>query len=887
MSLASGQKLGPYELSGPLGAGGMGEVYRARDTRLGRDVAIKVLPKEMSADPARKQRFEREAKTISGLNHPNICVLHDVGSQDGVDYLVMECVEGETLAKRLEKGPLPLEQTLRYGAQIGDALDKAHRAGIVHRDLKPGNIMLTATGAKLLDFGLAKPVAMLSGATVSAVAMKSSPMTEEGTIVGTFQYMSPEQVEGKEVDGRTDLFAFGEVLYEMATARPAFAGKTKASLIAAILSAEPAPISTLQPMTPPALDRLVRGCLAKDPEERWQTVHDVKLQLRAIVEGGSLSGLPAPVAARRKTRERIAWSTAAPMALLALVLGFGYVERAPSPPRVTRTSIKPMANSSFRFPSGFALSPDGLRVAYVASSPEGKLLLWVRPLDSLQGKPLAGTDGAFQPFWSPDSRFIGFFAEGKLNKIEASGGPPLTICDAPISRGGTWNREGVILFAPTINTPLYKVSASGGQATPLTTLNPANGETTHRWPRFLPDGRHFLYLAGTPFTPRETPTNAIIVGSLDSKETKFLLHTRANAVYASGHILFLRENTLMAQPFDAKRLELTGDAVPIGDPIVEDASNLNGVFSASENGNLAYLEGLSGASRQLIWVERNGKQIGAVAGLDAYNSPAISPDGKRIAYTLQSSGWDIWIYEIARGLKTRLTFGSSNSQANLAEVWSPDGRWIAYTSNHAGKFALCRKPSDGSGNEEILLEGGDQIRYITDWSQDGKFITYREPVNGIYATWMLPLSGERKPYPFLQSQFPQISARFSPDVKWVAYCSNESGDLKVYVVPFPGPGGKWQVSTGSGCNPRWRRDGKELYYLSFDNKLIAADVKASGSSFEVGTLHTLFETPPNSNALVNFDAAPDGQQFFFANEAGQPNAAITLVVNWDAELKKK
>jgi Tol biopolymer transport system component len=749
--------------------------------------------------------------------------------------------------------------------------------------------MLTKSGAKLLDFGLAKWSA--AGAseeeTLKTLTKGGTKLTEQGTILGTFQYMAPEQLEGKEADARTDLFAFGEVLYEMATARPAFGGKTKASLIAAILSAEPAPISTLQPMTPPALDRLVRGCLAKDPDERWQTAHDVKLQLRAIAEGGSLSGLPAPVAARRKTRERIAWSTAALMALLALVLGFGYVERAPSPPRVTRTSIKPMANSNFLLPSGFALSPDGLRVAYVASSPDGKLLLWVRPLDSLQGKPLAGTEGAFRPFWSPDSRFIGFFAGGKLNKIEASGGPPLTICDAPISRGGTWNREGVILFAPTINTPLYKVSASGGQATPLTTLNPANGETTHRWPHFLPDGRHFLYLAGTPFTPRQTPTNAIMVGSLDSKETKFLLHTHASAIYASGHILFLRENTLMAQPFDAKRLELTGDAVPIGDPVVEDGSNLNGVFSASENGNLAYLEGLSGTSRQLIWVDRNGKQIGAVAGLDAYNYPAISPDGKRIAYTLQSSGWDIWIYEIARGLKTRLTFGSSNSQANLAEVWSPDGRWIAYTCNHGGKFGLCRKPSDGSGSEEILLEGTDQVRYITDWSQDGKFITYREPVNGIYATSMLPLNGERKPYPFLQSQFPLINARFSPDVKWVAYCSNESGDFKVYVVPFPGPGGKWQVSTGSGCNPRWRRDGKELYYLSFDNKVMAADIKASGSSFEVGTLHTLFETQTNSSALVNFDAAPDGQQFFFANEAGQPNAAITLVVNWDAELKKK
>jgi len=890
MSLAAGSKLGPYEIVGPLGAGGMGEVYRAKDTRLERTVAIKVLPETVSSNAERKQRFEREARAISSLNHPNICALYDVGSQEGLEYLVLEYVEGETLEKRLEGGPLPTDALLRHGIEIADALEKAHRSGVIHRDLKPANIMLTKSGAKLLDFGLAKWSA--AGAseeeTLKTLTTAGAKLTGEGTILGTVQYMAPEQLEGKEADARTDLFAFGEVLYEMATGRGAFAGKTKASLIAAILSAEPAPISTLQPMTPPALDRLVRGCLAKDPEERWQTAHDVKLQLRAIAEGGSLSGLPAPVAARRKTRERLAWGAAGITALLALVFAYGYFERAPTPPRVIRTYIKPMPNSILvpagQNESGFALSPDGLRLAYVAVDADGKTMLWVRPIDSLVAQPLAGTEGATFPFWSPDSRFIGFFADSKLKKIEASGGPPLTLCDAPQPRGGTWSREGVILFSPTFHSRVHRVSTAGGQATPVSTLNAGNGETTHRWPYFLPDGRHFLFLAGNPFTPFEQPSNAIMVGSLDSKETRLLLHTHASAIYASGHILFLRQNTLMAQPFDAKRLEFTGDAFPIGDPVQEEPTNLKGAFSASESGSLTYLEGTSGAPRQLIWLDRSGKQVGAIPGADTYDFPSFSPDGKRIAYTL---AWDVWSYDIVRGVKTRLTFRSASAaQANVSEVWSPDGRWIAYSCNHAEKFGLCRKPADGSGSEEILFEGTEQTRYPTDWSPDGKFLMYRELHQGIWSIRVLPLNGERKPYPLQQAQFAQLSARFSPDAKWVAYCSNESGDFKIYVVPFPGPGGKWQVSAGSGCNPRWRRDGKELFYVSSDNKMIAADVRANGSSFEVGALHTLFETRPSSS-LARYDVTADGQRFVFSNELGQPNAAITLVENWDAELKKK
>jgi len=866
----------------------MGEVYRARDTRLERTVAIKILPPQLSNDAVRKQRFEREAKTISSLNHPHICVLYDVGHQDGIDYLVMECVEGETLAKRLEKGALPLEQVLKIGAQIADALDKAHRSGVVHRDLKPGNIMLTPTGAKLLDFGLAKPAAPLATGVTLTAASKQSPVTEQGTILGTFQYMSPEQIEGKELDGRSDIFSLGAVLYEMLTGQRAFQGKSQLSVASAILEKEAAPISTVKPMTPPALDHAIRRCLAKDPEERWQTARDVALELKWIAEAGSQSSAATPVKDRRNSE----WLTMAALvvtAAAAVTLGVLYARRPATDAPVARAYIKPMVNSSFIFSgtaAGFALSPDGRLLAYVASTPDGKSVLWLRPIDFLQAQPLPGTEGATYPFWSPDSRFIAFFAGGKLKKIESSGGPSFTICDASDGRGGTWNRDGDILLTPAVNSTLFRVSSSGGPLIPVTTLDPSKNETTHRWPYFLPDGRHFLYFTGSVFSPRETLTNSVLLGSLDSKESKLLLHSHTNAIYASGHILFMRQFTLMAQPFDTTSLQLTGDAVPIADPVQEGRSVAKGVFSASENGLLTYVEGASGADRQLEWFDRDGKEMGAVPGADAYAGVRISPDGKRLAYYLDSAGYDIWSFDIARGLKTALSFGSGSGQGNLYPVWSPDGRRIIYTSYRNGKYGLYLKASDGSGTEEPLLETVDRIRFPTDWSPDGKFLTYIEGAQGGWAIWMLPLDGERKPFLFHKSQFAEREASFSPDGKWVSYCSNESGDYKVYVVPFPGPGGKWQVSPTGGCGPRWRRDGKEIFYLSSDNKMMATEVKASGSSFEVGATHALFGTRPYG-VFGRFDVSADGQRFAIPYEAGQPSAAITLVVHWPAELKKK
>jgi len=890
MPLASGTKFGPYELVSPLGAGGMGEVYRARDTRLERTVAIKILPEQLSKDPVHKQRLEREAKAISSLNHPNICTLHDVGSQDGVDYLVMECVEGETLAKRLEKGALPLEQVLKYVAQIADGLDKAHRAGIVHRDLKPGNIMLTATGAKLLDFGLAKPAApLVNGATLTA-AVPTTPVTQEGTVVGTFQYMSPEQIEGREVDGRSDIFSLGSVLYEMLTGQRAFPGKSQLSVASAILEKEPEPISSVNPLTPPALDHAIRRCLAKDPEERWQTARDLALELKWIAESGPERSVFAPVTGRIERREQILAGVAMTGALAAILFGVLYWSRAPSKSRTVRSYIKAMPNSSFVVGAqqgGFAISPDGLRLAYVAQNADGKTLLWVRALDSLQGQALEGTEEASFPFWSPDSRSIGFFASGKLKKIEFSGGPSFTVCDAPNPRGGSWNQDGVIVFTPSLNVPLHRVSASGGTPVPVTTLDPAKGITTHRWPQFLPDGHHFIYVAGTPLTPRENPTNTIMVGMLDSKETKLLLHAHASAQYVSGHILFLQQSTLMAQPFDVRRLELTGDAFPIADPVEESELILRSMFSASENGPLAYLEGTSSAGRQLLWLDRNGKKVGEVPGADTYMSPRISPDGKKVLYTLIAPWYEVWSYDMTLGLKTRLTFGTSSGRASLSPLWSPDGQRIAYMSLRDGRFGFYQKAANGSGNEEGLLKESDSVRYLNDWSPDGKFLAFQQAPQGINEIWMLPLTGERKATPFLQFKFSSAISAFSPNGKWLAYCSTESGDQKVYVVPFPGPGGKWQVSPGGGCFPRWRRDGKELFYFSADNKIVAAEVRADGSNFAIGAVNPLFETRVYRTAFGGFDVAADGQRFIICYEPGQPNVAIALVENWDAELKRK
>jgi Tol biopolymer transport system component len=870
----------------------MGEVYKARDTRLDRIVAIKVLPTHLADRSELRERFEREGRTIASLNHPHICTLHDIGQQDGIDYLVMEYLEGETLAHRLLKGSLPLDQVLQFAIEISDALDKAHRKGVTHRDLKPGNIMLTKAGTKLLDFGLAKLKQEVAPANVqlSELPTADDPLTAKGSIIGTLQYMAPEQLEGKEVDARTDSFAFGTVVYEMATSKRAFEGKSQASLIAKILEIDPPPISSLQPMTPPALDHLVKKCLAKEPEKRWQAASDVCDELKWIAEGGSQVGLAMPLVAQRKSRERLALSVAVVLLGAALALaGFEYVRRQAPTPQTMRFFVLPpetwtlagMGTVTSGSTAPLSVSPDGRRIVFVAGSPDGKYLLWVRSLDTLTAQALAGTDRASAPFWSPDSTALGFFAGGKLKKIDISGGPAITLGDAPDNRGGTWSREGVIVFNPGNRTALQKVSASGGTPTAATVLG--QGEVGHYRPSFLPDGRHFLYRGSTG---SET-SGPIYLGSLDSAERKILLNADAsNVVYTQGHLLFLRETTLMAQPFDLRRLALTDSAFPIAEQI-QTQGNFppSGVFSASENGVLAYQGGAT-ANSQLVWFDRTGKQIGVLGDPAEYSGIELSPDGRQASVSIPDEagkGMDIWVYDVARGLRTRFTFDRANE---FASIWSPDGSRVVFDSDRKGHLDLYQKTSSGAGAEEMLV--GDGLDKLPEsWSPDGRFIlysTFGAPTGN--DLFVLPLFGDRRPFPFLQTQFNEFDGRFSPDGKWVVYSSNESGKYEVYVAPFPGPGGKWQVSTAGGQGPSWRRDGNEIFYLAPDNKMMTAAVNGKGASFDVGAVKPLFQMS-TTGMNHRYAVSADGQRFLINSALEQATSGpITVVLNWTAGLKK-
>ncbi len=895
MAILPGKRLGPYEILSAIGAGGMGEVYKARDTRLDRIVAIKVLPAHLADRADLRERFEREAKTIASLNHPHICTLYDTGHQDETDFLVMEYLEGETLAQRLRKGSLPIPQVLQYAIEIADALDKAHRKGVTHRDLKPSNIMLTKSGTKLLDFGLAKLRQGVSPATpFSELPTEKDAITAEGTILGTLQYMAPEQLEGKEVDACTDIFAFGAVLYEIATGKRAFEGKTQASVIGAIMSSDPPPISSLQPMTPPALDRVTKKCLRKDPDERWQSARDVTDELKWIAEGGSQASVPAPGATSQTFRLRTAhlvWSVAVTLVLVLLGLGaWAYFRRAPDAILPVRFFVSPpenwtfddlgSSNSTALSPASLAVSPDGHRITFVAVGADRRSLLWVRSLDTLAAYALAGTEGAARAFWSPDGRFLGFFADGKLKKIDVTGGPPITLCDSGAGVGGTWSRDGVIVFAPKTTSGFQKVSASGGMPTAATAL--AEGELGHRRPFFLPDGRHFLYYsAGSA-----TTGGAVYVSSLDSAERKFLINSDSvNVVYSQGHLLFVRETTLMAQPFDARRLTLTGEAFPIAEQI--QTTNINpsyAVFSASENGVLAYQTGPGAAGSQLIWFDRTGKQIGALGDSRAYADLELSPDQKRASVsTLSRAGADIWLYDVTRGLPTRFTFGPGLA---FISIWSPDGSRIVFNSTRKGHLDLYQKASSGAGTEEVLVED-NLVKYPLSWSPDGRFILYSSAGSqtGI-DLFVLPLTGDRKPFPFLQTQFNEGQGQFSPDGRWVAYASDEAGKFEIYVAPFPGPGGKWQISTAGGSFPRWRRDGTEIFYLAPDTTLMAAGVNGKGSTFQVGAVMPLFKTRV-TGPRYEYGVSADGQRFLINTPPGQAaSTPITVVLNWTAGLKK-
>jgi Tol biopolymer transport system component len=872
----------------------MGEVYRARDTRLDRTVAIKVLPQHLSSNPELKQRLEREARAISGLNHPNICTLHDIGHQDGVDYLVMEHLEGEVLSARLQRGLLPTNELLRHAIEIADALDKAHRQDFVHRDLKPSNVMLTKSGAKLLDFGLAKSTVPAAASGLSASPTATSPLTAEGTIVGTFQYMAPEQIEGQQADVRSDIFAFGAVLYEMATGQPAFQGKTQASLIAAILKEEPRSMSGLAPMSPPALGRLVTTCLAKDPDERRQTMHDVLLELRWIAEAGSQAGVPVPVAARRRTRERLAWGVAGVAAGLVIAMAgtWLFLRPAPARARLIQSTILPPAGANPEFTldaidsGSLTVSPDGRHLTFAARTAEGKKFLWVRSLDSLEARPLPGTENGLHPFWSPDSRFIAFFAGGKLKKIDLGGSPALALADASNGRSGSWNEEGVILFSPTTLEPIHRISAGGGTATPVTEIDKSRNETTHRWATFLPDGRHFLYMAGGHGASADSETHAIFVGDLESEETKLLLHARSNAAYASGHLLYTRDRVLLAHPFDPERLELTGDPVPIAQGLQYEHPFFRALFSVSDAGTLAYRGGAVERKSSLAWIDRHGQQISSIGEPANFESVELSPDETKAAVAIVDPDigtGDIWVYDLSREVATRFSFGRLDENF---PVWSPDGSRIVFHAFTELWPNLYVKPTSGAGSEELLVDSAT-MKVPTDWSPDGQFIIYDnfdpqgETSRDIF---IVPLAGEAEPRPFLQTEFNEYEARFSPDGRWILYTSEESGRAEIYVAPFPGPGGKWQVSKGGGLGAVWTRGGQEILYRAAGGKVLAVAVKAGASTFEVGAPVNLFE----ESRIVAASPVRDGERILVALSAKSTQSfPIALLINWTEMLNKR
>ncbi len=871
MSLPTGARLGAYEIVSRLGKGGMGEVYQARDTRLGRSVAIKVLPEHLASDPERKLRFEREARAVSSLNHPHICTLHDIGRQDGIDFLVMEHIDGDTLGDRLKKGPLGLDVALRYAVQIGDALDKAHRQGVVHRDLKPGNIMITKSGVKLLDFGLAKfQQEGKTGASNSESSTREQPLTDAGIILGTVQYMAPEQLEGTDADARTDIFAFGAVVYEMVSGRKAFEGSSQASLIAAILSAKPAPVSGVRPLTPSALDHVIERCLAKDPDERWQTASDLTREIAWIAEARPEAAVPA----KERSRGWLGWG-AALLLLLLVLLPFAYLSRLKPTREKLTVSVLPPAGTSFVNKEPPVISPDGRQLAFLASNATGEASIWIRPLDSLESRRLDGTEGASYPFWSPDGQFLAFFARGALNKIAASGGPPQKLCPVGNARGGTWNSSGTILLTPRSEAVLFQVPATGGEPTEVTALDLSSREVSHRWPYFLSDGRGFLYLSASAGRP------GIYVGSFDGKVKRRVLDAHTSALHTqSGYAIFMRADTIMAQRLDPARGETSGEPFPVAEKVMHDPDTRVTLFSASDSA-IAYRRGPS--TRPLHWIDRKGQKLGPFPPQPgAYRDATLSRDGRMVAaarFDEETGAPDIWTLDVSRGVSTRVTHDAAG---NFFPVWSPDGNTLAFSSNRQGIFELYRVSAGGNTEAERILKSDANV-LPTSWSPDGRHIAFHSPgPNGDWNLWVLPLPGETAA-PFVQTRFDEREGHFSPDSRWLAYASNETGRSEVYVQSFPSSGFKMRVSSEGGREPRWRGDGKELFYLAADGYLMSVPV-STGSTFQADAPQALFDTPWDSWNLANtfmYDVAADGERFLFAALIGEEaDPAITVILNW-------
>ena len=868
-----GQTLSHYKIISKLGQGGFGEVYLAEDSRLDRKVALKILPQHLSERAELRERFEREARAVSSLNHPHICTLYDIGEQDGIHYLVMEHLVGETLEARLAKGALPLDQTLEYAIQIADALDKAHRQGVVHRDLKPANIMLVKSGAKLLDFGLAKLQAADTPTNLSALPTEQANLTAEGTILGTLQYMAPEQLEGKEADSRTDIFAFGAVVYEMATGKKAFEGKSQASLIGAIMQTDPRPMSALQPMTPPTLDHVVRRCMSKAPEGRWQAASDVMTELRWVTEVGTQPDAPPPVSARSKSRERLMGGLVVGLATaLAVALLAPYFTGESNQLHSIQFLVSP--------PGVHAISPNGRHLALVRPDPDGPNMIHIRPLNSTEMRPLLGTEGVDVPsglFWSPDSRYIGFFSQGKLKKIDFSGGPPQTLCDATTARGGSWSREGVILFGLQADV-LYKVSEDGGQPPPVTTFGERGQTISHNWPQFLPDGKHFIFLSQA----RIPEDSSIEVGSLDSLDRKTLVGSAVKARYASGYLLFIRAEVLMAQKFDERSLQTVGGPLTVADNLRTDLGIGQGIFSVSEQGVLTYATGQLLGS-QLEWFDRSGHKSGTVGELGWYSNPVVSPDGSVVAVERQGSpeaSSDIWLFDLSKGTSSRFTFDPGTEKF---PTWLSDGSSIIFSSIRQEGSNLYRKGADSSEPEKSIFDSTGDVKRPD--SSLGELLIYSLSSPDTRSDiWTLSLSDDPSPQSVLQGPSSEITGRLTPNGQWIAYASDESGRFEIYVQSFPPSGAKWQISHESGLQPNWREDGKELFYITYQGDVTAVEVETE-SKFTHGSSQPLFRVNTNLSLQRNtFDVASDGQRFLINSAIREDTSAITVVTNWTAEL---
>ncbi len=852
-------------------------MYRARDTRLDRTVAIKILPIHLAEKIDAQERFDREARAISSLSHPNLCHLYDVGLQDGLRYLVMEYLEGETLANRLLRGPLPLEQVLKYGMDICEGLETAHQSGVVHRDLKPGNIMLTKSGAKLLDFGLAKLVSeavSTSGLSTTMTSLEQdSPLTAKGTMLGTFQYMSPEQAEGKEAGTRSDIFALGAVLYEMATGRRAFGGKTPASVMAAVLERNPEPISALQAASPPALDRIVKTCLAKDPEDRWRSAYDVKLQLAGLRDDTRSAASPST---RRRTNSNanLAWGLLAVLIAAGAWFAATHLRTSMPPAQTLRSSLLPPANWSFLV-NNSALSPDGSRLAYVAVGPEGETSLWVRSLSTGAEQQLSGTNGATLPFWAPDGTRLGFFADSKLQIADANGGGlPKTLSEAIFGCGGTWNREGAIVFAPDMHGPLYRISENGGALTPLTRLPRPESGQAHRWPTFLPDGKHFLFSVDWS-APNENPGNGIYVGSLAGGDPQLVTsEATGNIAFAAGKILFVRDLTLTAQPFDPDRLQVTGPAVPVGVPQVVTAESFSdSAFSVSQTGVLIF-QTLADLASQLVWFNARGEQVGRLPAVGP-SEPRLSPDGRFVIFPSDEAGDGkryLHLYDPARDVATRLT----DSGAEESPAWSSDGKQIVYVSRDGLTYGIYHVALDRPGPPETLWKGS-RVRQADYTLPD--ILVLAEFSSGRPRLMTLSLS-DRK----ITAMHPGAEPRLSPDGHWLLYTFSSGHPFHpdLYLEPFPGPGGRIQISRNGGAQGTWSHDGKQIFFIAPDKKMMAVSFDPSHQS--VSAPRVLFQTRIIAPNFVTrqYDVAPDGR--FLINSLPPGSAPpITLLTNWASQ----